>query len=37
LIDMGYASAAAFILFFVIFAFTLIQWWLRKRWVYNED
>ncbi|PAD17110.1 carbohydrate ABC transporter permease [Shouchella clausii] len=37
LFDMGYASAAAFILFFVIFAFTLIQWWLRKRWVYNED
>ncbi|MBG9783057.1 carbohydrate ABC transporter permease [Shouchella lehensis] len=37
LFDMGYASAAAFILFFLIFAFTLIQWWLRKRWVYNED
>lgn len=37
LFDLGYASAAAFILFFIILIFTLIQWQLRKRWVYNED
>ncbi|TSB47459.1 carbohydrate ABC transporter permease [Alkalicoccobacillus porphyridii] len=37
LFEMGYAAAAAFILFFIIFAFTLVQWSLRKRWVYNED
>ncbi|UFU01429.1 sugar ABC transporter permease [Radiobacillus kanasensis] len=35
--EMGYASALAFILFFIILIFTLIQWQLRKRWVYNED
>jgi multiple sugar transport system permease protein len=37
LYEFGYASALAFFLFFVILAFTLIQWQLRKRWVFHES
>ena len=37
LFDLGYASAAATILFCIILAFTLIQWQLRKRWVFHES
>jgi multiple sugar transport system permease protein len=33
---MGYAAAIAWILFFIIFAVTLIQNRLQKRWVYYE-
>jgi len=33
---MGYASALAWLLFLVIMAFTLLQLWLSKRWVYYE-
>ncbi len=33
---MGYASALAWILFVVIIAFTVFQFWLSKRWVYYE-
>lgn len=33
---MGYASALAWILFVVIIAFTLFQFWLSRRWVYYE-
>lgn len=33
---MGYASAMAWILFFIIMALTLIQLTLSKRWVYYE-
>ncbi len=33
----GYASAASVILFLVIVALTLLQWNLRKRWVYHEN
>lgn len=33
----GYASAASVLLFLMIVALTLLQWTLRKRWVYHED
>jgi multiple sugar transport system permease protein len=34
---MGYASALAWVLFVIILAFTLIQFYLSKRWVYYES
>ncbi|HDP34984.1 MAG TPA: extracellular solute-binding protein, partial [Candidatus Hydrogenedentes bacterium] len=34
---MGYASAMAWVLFFIILALTLLQLWLSKRWVYYES
>jgi multiple sugar transport system permease protein len=34
---MGYGSALAYIIFAVILFFTIIQWFLRKRWVYSEE
>ena len=34
---MGYASALAWILFFIILAFTIAQMKLSKRWVYYES
>ncbi|NOU92756.1 ABC transporter permease subunit [Paenibacillus sp. LMG 31456] len=37
LFEFGYASALAYILFFLIMAFTLIQWTLRKRWIFHEN
>jgi multiple sugar transport system permease protein len=37
LFDFGYASALAFFLFALIFIFTLIQWQLRKRWIFHES
>jgi multiple sugar transport system permease protein len=33
---MGYASLLAWVLFVVILAFTLLQFWLSRRWVYYE-
>jgi multiple sugar transport system permease protein len=33
---IGYASAIAWVLFLVIMAATLIQFWLARRWVYYE-
>lgn len=33
----GYASAASVILFLIIVALTILQWKMRKRWVYHED
>lgn len=33
---MGYASALAWLLFVIILAFTLLQFWLSRRWVYYE-
>lgn len=33
---IGPASAIAYILFVLILAVTLIQWWIRKRWVLHE-
>jgi len=37
LFEFGYAAALAFVLFFLILVFTLIQWHLRKRWVFHES
>lgn len=37
LFDMGYASAIAFVLFFILLLFTVISWVVRKRWVFYED
>lgn len=37
LFKFGYASAIAFILFFIILVITLLQWNIRKRWVYHEQ
>lgn len=36
-LHMGYGAAIAFVLFFIILIFTLIQWLLRRRWVYGEE
>ena len=33
----GYGSAGAVILFFIVLALTVGQWFLRKRWVYHEQ
>lgn len=35
--EFGYASSVAFILFFLVLVLTLVQWNLRKRWVYHEQ
>ena len=35
--EFGYASGVAAILFLIIFTLTMLQWKVRKRWVYNED
>ncbi len=36
-LHMGYGAAIAFVLFFAILILTLIQWVLRRRWVYGEE
>ena len=33
---MGYASTLAYVLFLIILAVTLIQWYGKKHWVYSE-
>lgn len=35
--EMGYASALAFVLFFILLAFTILSWVVRKRWVFYEE
>jgi len=35
--DLGYASAVALILFFIVLLLTILQWVGRKRWVYYEN
>jgi multiple sugar transport system permease protein len=35
-LDMGFASALGWILFFIIMIVTAVQLWLSKRWVYYE-
>ncbi|MEC0232561.1 carbohydrate ABC transporter permease [Paenibacillus alba] len=35
--NFGYASAIAFILFFLVLGLTILQWNLRKRWVHHEE
>lgn len=37
LFDMGYASALAFVLFFILLVFTIFSWVVRKRWVFYEE
>jgi len=34
---MGYGTAFAFVLFFIVLIFTLIQWFLRRKWVFGEE
>jgi multiple sugar transport system permease protein len=34
--DFGYGSALAVVLFLIILALTLLQWRMRKRWVFHE-
>ncbi len=34
---MGYGAAIAFVLFIAILVLTLIQWSLRRRWVFGEE
>ena len=36
-LEMGYASAIAWMLFLVILVVTVFQFWLSKRWVYYES
>jgi len=36
-LNMGYASAMAWLLLLIIMAFTLVQLWLAPRWVYYEN
>jgi multiple sugar transport system permease protein len=35
-LEMGYAAAVAWILFFIVFLVTLVQWKLQGRWVHYE-
>ncbi|WP_407270174.1 carbohydrate ABC transporter permease [Radiobacillus sp. PE A8.2] len=37
LYEMGYASAIAFVLFFILLIFTILSWVVRKRWVFYEE
>lgn len=36
-LHMGYGAALAYIVFVAILVLTIIQWLLRKRWVYSEE
>ncbi len=35
-LNMGYASAVAWVLFLIIFALTVLNWRVRGRWVYED-
>jgi multiple sugar transport system permease protein len=35
--EAGYASAGAMLLFGIVMALTVLQWQLRKRWVFHEQ
>ncbi len=35
--QVGFASTAAVFLFLIVLVLTLLQWWSRKRWVFNES
>jgi multiple sugar transport system permease protein len=35
--ELGYASAIAWVLFVVMMGLTLVQWQLRRKWVFNEN
>ena len=34
-LNMGYASAVAWVLFFIIFVLTVLNWKIRNRWVFE--
>ena len=34
---MGYAAAIAYVLFAILFAATILQWYYRRRWVFFEE
>jgi len=36
-LHMGYGAVIAFVLFFIILIFTLLQWSLRRKWVFGEE
>lgn len=36
-LHMGYGTAIAFVLFFIILIFTLLQWFMRRKWVFGEE
>jgi multiple sugar transport system permease protein len=36
-LHMGYGAAISFVLFFAILILTIVQWVLRRRWVYGEE
>ena len=36
-LNMGYGTAVAFVLFFIVLIFTLLQWFLRRKWVFGEE
>jgi multiple sugar transport system permease protein len=36
-LNMGYASAVAWVLFFIIFVLTVINWRVRHRWVFENQ
>jgi multiple sugar transport system permease protein len=36
-LEMGYAAAVAWVLFFLVFMVTLLQWKLQSRWVHYES
>jgi multiple sugar transport system permease protein len=35
--DIGQATALGYIMFILIGALSLLQWWGRKRWVWQEE
>jgi ABC-type sugar transport system permease subunit len=35
--NIGGASAGAYVLFLIVFILSIIQWNLRKKWVFSED
>ena len=35
--NMGYAAALAWEFFIIVMAFTFVQFYMSKRWVYYED
>ncbi|WP_157428086.1 carbohydrate ABC transporter permease [Agromyces salentinus] len=35
--QVGFASTAAVFLFLIVLLLTLLQWWSRRRWVFNES
>ena len=35
-LNMGYASAVAWFMFVGIFVFTVVNWFLRKVWVFED-